>query len=110
MNQARSVLSGRLEHKDLICAKSGRFVMEAVRTEDGTLYDAKTAKLHGIPAIECSATTHRARTILDDHMPSVPIATNLSKWRDIFTVTDNLLFYTSSDQAAPTAQNSTELS
>ncbi len=93
MNRARDLLSGLSEHRHLLCAKSGRLVMDAVRTEDGTLYDAKTAQLHEIHAVPCTRTTQEARELLEANMPSVPIATKLNKWRDVFVSTDDLLFY-----------------
>lgn len=94
MTSARKELLNDPASENLRCSLSGRVVMSAARTSDGTLLDAKMAKLHGVEVKQDAETTKRARALTEAAMPPVHLTNNLPKWRQTFPKpTDDLMFY-----------------
>jgi hypothetical protein len=94
MAETRKKLSKMEEAKHLLCSKSSMMVMDATEDVHGNLYDAKMAKLHSINVTPNYALTKEAMALLQEHMPIIYIAPNLSSWKKRFpSPTDDLLFF-----------------
>ena len=75
------------------CSLSDRIVMTAVRDAQGKLYEQKIAMLNGIDFLADDVTTQQVTTMLEAFTPSVDPPMNAKKWRDTFTPTNDMLFY-----------------
>lgn len=97
MARQRAVASTRrslaASHPQLCCARTGRFVTQAVRLAGGELVDAKTAILAGVTERTADAsTTREAQNVLASALPPVPPPASRVGWRERFPApTEDLL-------------------
>lgn len=69
----------------LRCAKTNVLVTTGVRTEEGVLYDEKSAKLLDVQTKLDIAVTQAAEALMAEHTPPVPWDPKTAKsWRDVF--------------------------